>query len=199
MQQVNSQSLTLFDVNLLIRRYKMQAKTQRMKVTDEYRVIDDARKLLTGIEGLSYPTQIELTERALYINGLFYQVLRKQSNKDNNSEFEEAREKRVERHITSSSLAIGPVLAADKGSVAYIYNSNKTMKEMNPSSGGGGKSDKPKTAEAQKGFVLGKLLQALLRIRERCLMKPDEPVFQVVQVPLLTESSLSLLHEDDYL
>jgi hypothetical protein len=30
-------------------------------------------------------------------------------------------------------------------------------------------------------------------------MKPDEPVFQVVQVPLLTESSLSLLHEDDYL
>lgn len=40
---------------------------------------------------------------------------------------------------------------------------------------------------------------ALLRLREKCLLKPDEPVYQFVQVPLLTNNSLSLLHQDDFL
>lgn len=36
----------MFDSNLLVKKYKMQVKTMKMKLTDEYRIIDDARKLL---------------------------------------------------------------------------------------------------------------------------------------------------------
>lgn len=104
-----------------------------------------------------------------------YQVLKKQAQKDNISEFEESREKRVDKHLNSSTLCLGPFLSADKANLTYIYKSNRPM--------GAGASSKAsdkqggKNQAQDKGAILGKLLQALLRIRERCLMKPDEPVY----------------------
>lgn len=38
-----------------------------------------------------------------------------------------------------------------------------------------------------------------MRMRDRALMKPDEPAYQIVQVPLLMQNSLPLLHSDDFL
>ena len=65
MQQINSQSLLLFDENVQLKKYKLQVKTMKMKLVEEYRI----------------------------------QVLKKTATKDNYSEFEAQREKRVERHI----------------------------------------------------------------------------------------------------
>lgn len=62
-------------------------------------------------------------------------------------------------------------------------------------------SVKPPSADGgnEKQLVLFKLIQALLRIRDRSLMKPDEPVYSIMQVPLLMTNSLNVLHEDDFL
>jgi hypothetical protein len=72
----------------------------------------------------------------------------------------------------------------------YIYKVNKNMASVVKQEGA--------AAGGEKQAILLKLLQALLRIRERSLMKPDAPIYQVVQVPLLTQNSLTLLHYDDY-
>lgn len=71
-----------------------------MKLTDEYRVIDDARKLLKYSVGAT-PCTIELSENAVYINSMFFQLLKKQQQKDNSTEFEENRDKRVEKHLSA--------------------------------------------------------------------------------------------------
>ena len=42
-----------------------------MKLTDEYRIIDDARKLLKTVVG-GTPNNIEVTESAVYINSMFF-------------------------------------------------------------------------------------------------------------------------------
>lgn len=39
-----------------------------------------------------------------------------------------------------------------------------------------------------------RLLTALIRMREKSLMKPDEPLYSVVQVPLLMQNNHSLVH-----
>jgi len=53
------------------------------------------------------------------------------------------------------------------------------------------------TTENQARLV--RLLTALLKMREKCLMKPDEPIYNMVEVPLLTKNTFNFLHADDYL
>ena len=66
--------------------------------------------------------------------------MRKQQQKDNTTQFEEARDKKVENHLNASSLCVGPILSTDKVNLTYIYNSTKPIKEMTPSKGKGGDS-----------------------------------------------------------
>lgn len=44
-----------------------------------------------------------------------------------------------------------------------------------------------------------KLAKVLTSFREHCLLKPDQPIMHVIQVPFMTESTLPLLHRDDFL
>lgn len=46
MQQINNQSLMLFDENVQLKKYKLQQKTMKMKLMDDYRILEEARKLL---------------------------------------------------------------------------------------------------------------------------------------------------------
>lgn len=48
------------------------------------------------------------------------------------------------------------------------------------------------------GNRLMKLVRALLKIREQCLMKPDESTYKILQVPILTSNQMSLMNRDDY-
>lgn len=48
MQQVRSSSLYLFDANLQVKKYKLQSKTLKMKLVEDYRILDEARKLIQG-------------------------------------------------------------------------------------------------------------------------------------------------------
>jgi len=181
LQQVNSsQTLYTFNANLQVKMYKLQSKSLKMKLVEDFRIVDDARKLLPGT--------IEITEQAVYINGQFFAILKKQAQKDNHTEFELSREKRVERHVASHNLCLGPFLSEDKRNLVYVYKANKAFG-----------SSHVKTDGSEKNGQLARLMGALLRMREKCLLKPDEPVYQFVQVPLLTNNSLSLLHQDDFL
>ncbi len=59
-----------------------------MKLVDDFRILDEARKLLAGSQpGLSQTT-VELTEQAVYINGVFYGLLKKASGAGKDAEFE---------------------------------------------------------------------------------------------------------------
>jgi predicted RNA binding protein with dsRBD fold (UPF0201 family) len=116
----------LFDENLQIKKYKLQAKTFKMKLTEEYRILEEARKLLTASVG-GVPCSVELSEQAVYINSVFFAMLKKQAQKDNYSEFEASREKRVDRHVTPGTLCMGPYLSADKQNMLYLYKANKNM------------------------------------------------------------------------
>ena len=51
----------------------------------------------------------------------------------------------------------------------------------------------------EKQAMMFKLVQALIRMRESSLMKPDKPIYRIVEVPLLMQNHTSLLHADDYL
>lgn len=42
-----------------------------MKLVDEYRILEEARKLLVTSPGMT-PCQIEITEQAVYINHVFF-------------------------------------------------------------------------------------------------------------------------------
>lgn len=70
-----------------------------------------------------------MTEQAVYINGVFFALLKKQTGagKDPLAEFEQNREKRVEKNINPSSLCLGPYLSQDKQNLVYIYKANKNM------------------------------------------------------------------------
>lgn len=112
-----------------------------MKLVDEKRIVEEARKLLVTRPGLT-PCSLEVTEQAVYINGVFFQVLQKQAQKDNYSEFEASREKRVDRHVTPGTLCIGPLLSLDKYHLIYVYKGNKSIasqvKAPDPNAGPGG-------------------------------------------------------------
>jgi|LauGreDrversion4_2_1035121.scaffolds.fasta_scaffold28868_7 hypothetical protein len=146
----------------------------KMKLSEDFRILDEARKLLPGT--------VEITEQAVYINGVFFAVLKKQAQKDNHAEFEASREKRVEKHINAQTLCLGPFLSEDKQNLVYVYKANKILGAHIKSDG------------TVKNANLVRVMQALLRLREKSIMKPDAPVYNFVQVPLLTNSSLTLLH-----
>ena len=61
----------VFDENLQIKKYRLQVKTMKMKLTEESRILEEARKLLTFKPGNTL-CQIELTEEAVYINHFFF-------------------------------------------------------------------------------------------------------------------------------
>ena len=39
----------------------------------------------------------------------------------------------MEKHLSASTVCVGPVLSTDKVNLSYIYNAAKPMKEMAPS------------------------------------------------------------------
>jgi hypothetical protein len=55
-----------------------------------------------------------MTREAVYINNLFYQILKKSATKDSLAEFENQRQKYADRRLTNLSWCIGPYLSLDK-------------------------------------------------------------------------------------
>jgi len=112
------------DENLQIKKYKMQSRTMKMKLIDDFRVSEDARKVIIG--GSKYA----MTNDSLYTSKEFFLIMKKQaSNKDSLPEFEMHREKNVDSRLTSKTLCLGPYLSVDKQNLVYIYKSNKTYRE----------------------------------------------------------------------
>ncbi len=66
----------------------------------------------------------------MYINHVFYQILKKSATKDAMTEFENQREKRADRHLTNISWCLGPYLSADKQNMIYVFRSNKSISAM---------------------------------------------------------------------
>jgi len=95
------------DENLQIKKYKLQARTMKMKLVDDFRVSEEARKSL----GSKYT----MTNDSLYASKEFFLIMKKQStNKDSLSEFELHREKNVDSRLTSKTVCLGPYLSVDK-------------------------------------------------------------------------------------
>jgi hypothetical protein len=101
----------------------------KMKLLDDYRVIEEARKIINNTTSAALAT-IELTKEAVYINHVFYQVLKKSATKDSLSEFENQREKRADRHLSNTTWCLGPYLSVDKLNLIYIFRSNKSLSAM---------------------------------------------------------------------
>lgn len=95
-------------------------------------------------------------------------MLKKQAQKDNLTEFELSREKRVEKHLTPQSLCLGPFLSEDKRNLVYVYKASRPLGSHIKSDG------------TEKNTNLARLMNALLRLRDKALMKPDEQVYKFV-------------------
>lgn len=90
----------------------------KMKLVDDFRVSEDARKVLQG-------SKYAMTNDALYASKEFFLIMKKQaSNKDSLPEFELHREKNVDTRLTVKTLCLGPYLSVDKQNLVYVYRSN---------------------------------------------------------------------------
>ena len=107
-----------------IKKYKLQFRTMKLKLVDDYRVSEDARKVI--LSGSKY----SMTNDSLYASKEFFLIMKKQSsNNDSLPEFEFHREKNVDSRLTSKTVCLGPYLSVDKQNLVYIYKSSKTYRE----------------------------------------------------------------------
>jgi hypothetical protein len=85
----------------------------KLKLLEDYRLIEEARKVINNPVTAASAT-IEMTREAVYINHLFYQILKKSATKDALSEFEIHREKCADLRLSNNSWCLGPYLGLDK-------------------------------------------------------------------------------------
>ena len=77
MQQIQGHPLIVMDENLSFKKYKLQSRTMKMKLVDDFRVSEEARKVL--LNGSKYT----MTNDSLYASKDFFLIMKKQSsNKD---------------------------------------------------------------------------------------------------------------------
>ena len=93
--------------------FKLQSKTSKLKLLEEYRLIEEARNVINNPVTAASPT-IEMTREAVYINHSFYQILKKSATKDALTEFENHREKFADNQLSNLTWCIGPYLSLDK-------------------------------------------------------------------------------------
>jgi hypothetical protein len=113
MQQILGNTLITLDDNIQIKMFKLQSKTMKLKLLEDYRLIEEARKVINNPVTAASAT-IEMTREAVYINHVFYQILKKSATKDALTEFENQREKRADRHLSNLTWCLGPYLSLDK-------------------------------------------------------------------------------------
>ena len=87
MQQILGATLITMDENIQIKMFKLQQKTMKLKLLEDYRLIEDARKVINN-PLTAASASIEITKEAVYINHVFYQILKKSATKDALTEFE---------------------------------------------------------------------------------------------------------------
>ena len=85
----------------------------KLKLLDDYHLIEEARKILNNPVTAASLT-IEITREAVYINHLFYQILKKSATNEAMNEFESQREKCADRHLSNLTWCLGPYLSLDK-------------------------------------------------------------------------------------
>jgi hypothetical protein len=79
--------------------FKLQSKTLKLKLRGDYRLIDEARKLIKNPDSVASAT-IEMTREAVYINHKFYQILKKSTTKYELTDFEIQREKCADSNLS---------------------------------------------------------------------------------------------------
>jgi hypothetical protein len=79
----------------------------------DYYLIEEAQKVINN-PLIAASATIEITREAVYINDLFFQILKKSATKDPLAEFENWREKYADRHLRNLSWCIGPNISLDK-------------------------------------------------------------------------------------
>jgi hypothetical protein len=87
--------------------FKLQPQMMKLDFLDDYRLIEEARKVINNPVTAASAT-IEITREAVYINHLFYQILKKSTTKYELTDYELNREKFVDHHLKNQSLCIGP-------------------------------------------------------------------------------------------
>lgn len=97
MQSCEAQTLLLLNDNLELKKYNFQIKVMKIKLIDDFRIIEDAKKLANKN---NEQIQIEMTDDAVYINYAFYQIIKKQTQRDTLIDFETQREKNADKAIT---------------------------------------------------------------------------------------------------
>jgi hypothetical protein len=85
----------------------------KLKLLDDYRLIEEARQVINN-PVTSASLTIEITREAVYINHLFYQILKKSAKNDALTDFENQREKSADSHLSSLTWCLGPYLSLDK-------------------------------------------------------------------------------------
>lgn len=178
MQQILGNTLITLDDNIQIKMLKLQSKTMKLKLLEDYRLIEEARKVINNPVTAASAT-IEMTREAVYINHVFYQILKKSATKDALTEFENQREKRAERHLSNLTWCLGPYLSLDKQNLIYFFRSNRSISAMAKQDG----KDLISGTGDQNALMTNrglKLLRGLIRMRERCIMKPDESTYKMV-------------------
>lgn len=68
-----------------MKKYSIQLNPMKSKLIEEFKVIDEAKTILNNSRD---QFKIELTNDAVYINHNFYQIIKKQTKKDNLLDFE---------------------------------------------------------------------------------------------------------------
>jgi hypothetical protein len=85
----------------------------KLKLLEDFRLIEEARKFINNPVTAASAT-IEITREAVYINNFFYQILKKSVTNDAMAEFENHREKCVDRHLRNPLWSLGPYFSLDK-------------------------------------------------------------------------------------
>lgn len=101
----------------------------KLKVLEDFRLIEEAKKVINDPVTAASAT-IEMTREAVYINHLFFQILKKLTTKDGLTEFEIQREKYADRLLSNISWCLGPYLSLDKQNLIYFFRSNISIYAM---------------------------------------------------------------------